>query len=451
VSRIVVLIDGEHYPPVVSAAIAALRADSDVAAAVFAGGSEKVGAPAAPEAYGVPVVRAASASEALRAAIEQYRPDAVVDLSDEPVVSSSDRFHLASVALRLGVAYRGADFHFDPPSRALVTRTPALSIVGTGKRVGKTAVSAHVARTLTSAGSRVVVLAMGRGGPEMPELIRGDEVALTTSDLLALARAGVHAASDNYEDAVMARVATVGCRRCGGGMAGSVFFSNVPEGALLADGLGMDLILLEGSGAAVPPVAADASLLVVGAAQGPGYVTEYFGPLRVATADAIIVAGAEDSPVSAALTSAIITAVREQQPGIPVVPVTFRPRAIAPIGGSRVFFATTAPSALLPTLVEHLERHHDCTVVASSPHLSDRARLRADLEQAKGTFDVLLTELKAAAVDVVVEAGDAAGVPVVLADNVPHATDGTDLEAMIRDLADLASQRGRGRVTADGS
>ena len=54
---------------------------------------------------------------------------------------------------------------------------------------------------------------MGRGGPPEPELIRGDEVALTTADLLALARQGRHAASDNYEDAVMSRVVTVGCRQ----------------------------------------------------------------------------------------------------------------------------------------------------------------------------------------------------------------------------------------------
>jgi cyclic 2,3-diphosphoglycerate synthetase len=445
VSRIVVLIDGEHYPPVVRGAIAALSADHEVAAAVFAGGTEKVGAAAAPEAYGLPVVRGATAGEALRDALERYRPDAVIDLSDEPVVTSSDRFHLASIALGLGVEYRGADFDFRPPSRALVTRTPALAIVGTGKRVGKTAVSAHVARTLSSDGRRVVVLAMGRGGPEQPEIIRGDEVALTTTDLLALARAGAHAASDNYEDAVMARVATVGCRRCGGGMAGSVYFSNVPEGAQLADGLGMDLVLLEGSGAAVPPVAADASLLVIGAAQGPGYVRDYFGPLRVQAADAVVVAGAEEEPVAVALTAAIINAVRVLRPDIPVVPITFRPRPIESVKGSRVFFATTAPPALLPTLVEHLESNHGCMVVAASSHLSDRARLRADLDEARGSFDVLLTELKAAAVDVVVEAGEEAGVPVVLADNVPHATDGTDLDAMVRALAELALERGEGR------
>ena len=29
---------------------------------------------------------------------------------------------------------------------------------------------------------------------------------------------GVHAASDHWEDALMSRILTIGCRRCGGGM-----------------------------------------------------------------------------------------------------------------------------------------------------------------------------------------------------------------------------------------
>jgi cyclic 2,3-diphosphoglycerate synthetase len=269
-------------------------------------------------------------------------------------------------------------------------------------------------------------------------------VALTTGDLLALARKGVHAASDCYEDAVMARVATVGCSRCGGGMAGATFFGNVEEGAALADGLGMDLLLLEGSGAAVPPVHADASLLVVGAAQGTGYLTDYFGPLRLFLADAVVVAGAEEPVASRSLTGEMIAEVRRARPGVPVLPVVFRPVPIEPVAGRRVFFATTAPPELVPVLARHLEAEHGCEVVATSGNLSDRARLTDDLVGAAGTFDVLLTELKAAAVDVVAEASEAAGVPTILCDNVPLALEG-DLDATVRDLAALAAERGKGR------
>lgn len=444
-SRIVVVIDGEHYPPVVRETIVALARSHDVAAAVFAGGTEKVGIDEADITYGVPVVRGTTPAAALVAALKQYAPDMVVDLSDEPVISSADRFRLASIALGEGVSYVGADFQFDPPEPEVWTGTPTLAVVGTGKRVGKTAVSAHVARLLHGMGTEPVVLAMGRGGPEEPELLRGDLIQLTTEDLLGFARQGRHASSDNYEDAVMSRVMTVGCRRCGGGLAGTVFASNVPEGARLADTLGAGIMVLEGSGSSVPPVGADATMLVIGASQGPGYVTDYFGPLRLAAADAVIVAGAEPSLVPAERTQAVIDAVKAARPDVPVCVITFRPRPITPIAGRRVFFATTAPAAVLPLLSAHLEKEYGCTVVASSSALSDRMRLMADMKAADGTYDTLATELKAAAIDVVAMAGEALGVPTVLTDNVPVAVSGDDLEEVTSRLTRLAMERAAGR------
>lgn len=439
--RALAIIDGEHYPPVVRAALAELAASYDVVAAVFAGGTEKVDEGGDAEPYGLPVVRRNDVADAVRDGIDLYAPDVVIDLSDEPVITSADRFRLASVALGRHVAYLGADFRFEPLSADTFTTTPTLAIVGTGKRVGKTAVSAHIARLLHGSGLTPVVLAMGRGGPESPELLRGDEVRLTTEDLIAFARAGRHASSDNYEDAVMSRVMTVGCRRCGGGMAGRTSFSNVAEGARLADGLGADIMVLEGSGAAVPPVHADASLLVIGAAQGAGYVSDYFGPLRLASADAVVVAGAEPALVSAQRTAALVAEIRRQRPEVPVVAVTFRPRPIEPIEGRRVFLATTAPQALVPVLAAHLEDAYGCAVVASSPHLSDRVRLREDLDAAAGTFDLLVTELKAAAIDVVAMTGEEYGVPTVLADNVPVQVSGDDLDATALAVAALARRR----------
>jgi cyclic 2,3-diphosphoglycerate synthase len=444
VSRIIAIIDGEHYPPVVRAALAQLAGTHEVVAAVFVGGSEKVDG-AAPADYGIPLVHGTDAGSALREAVLAYAPEAAVDLSDEPVLTSADRFRLAGVALECGLTYIGADFQFDPPLVESETVTPTLAIVGTGKRVGKTAVSAHVARILQASGRRPVVLAMGRGGPAEPVLLRGDEVALTTADLLEFARAGRHASSDNYEDAVMASVPTVGCRRCGGGMAGSVFYSNVAEGAALADGLGMGVMLLEGSGAAVPPVLADATLLVVGASQGIAALTDYFGPLRLARADAIVIAGAEPALVAPAVVDAMVVHARLARPDARVSAVTFRPRPLAAVEGLRAFLATTAPPALLPVLREHLEREYGCTVVTASADLSDRAALRRELAAAAGTYDVVLTELKAAAIDVAAEAADAAGVPTVLLDNIPVTVAGDDLEETALVLADLAVARAEAR------
>jgi len=444
--RVVALIDGEHYPPVVRFALDELRRTQDVVAAVFLGGTEKVAEHDADEdTYGLPVVRGASGDDALRTALDAFPCDAVVDLSDEPVVSPADRFRLASIALERGAAYEGADFRFTPPTPRAVTRTPALAIIGTGKRVGKTAVAGYVARRLTAGGRDLVVLAMGRGGPPKPELIHGEQVSLTVPDLLALARQGRHASSDNYEDAVMARVTTVGCRRCGGGMAGETFFSNVAEGAQLADELGKELLVLEGSGAAIPPVHHDASLLVVGAGQGIRYVREFFGPYRLHVADGVIVASAEEPIASRAEVADLVSAIRALRPDIPVAVTTFRPVPVAPIEGLRVFFATTAPAAILPTLVAHLEREFGCEVVAASPHLSNRGALREDMSRAAGRYDVLLTELKAAAIDVVASAGEEAGVPTVLCDNVPCAIEG-DLDGSIEAAARLAIERGAERA-----
>ncbi|MDH4139660.1 MAG: 2,3-diphosphoglycerate synthetase [Coriobacteriia bacterium] len=444
-NRVVALIDGEHYPPVVRFALDRLSQESEVVAAAFLGGTEKVDLDAGFATYGVPIVAEATAEESLAAAIAAYSPDEVVDLSDEPVVSSTDRFRLASVALSSGVDYRGADFAFTAPRVAVVPTTPTLGLIGTGKRVGKTAISGYVARLLKSRGHDIAVLAMGRGGPAEPELIHGERVKLTTPDLLELARQGKHASSDNYEDAVMSRVTTVGCRRCGGGMAGETFFSNVEEGARLADTLGKELIILEGSGAAIPPVHADANILVVGAGRGVVYVDGYFGPYRMGLADSVIIASAEEPVATQAQVDEIRTEIARQRPDVPCVVTTFRPCPIESVDGKRVFFATTAPAEVLPKLTEHLEKKHGCEVVAASAHLSNRSMLRVDMQLAAGRYDVLLTELKAAAIDVVAEAGDEAGVPTVLCDNVPVAFGGADLDEEVGRVAGLAIERGRQR------
>jgi cyclic 2,3-diphosphoglycerate synthase len=444
----VALIDGEHYPPVVRFALEELSREHEVVAAAFLGGTEKIDLERGLDTYGVPLVTGATPAEALATALTHWAPDAVIDLSDEPVLSSAERFVLASLTLEHGAAYRGADFAFEPQGALATPVTPVLALIGTGKRVGKTAISADIARRLKAMGRDVVVLAMGRGGPAEPELIRGEEVALTTPDLLALARLGRHASSDNYEDAVMSRVTTVGCRRCGGGMAGATFFSNVREGAALADSLGKELLISEGSGAAIPPIAFDAAVLVVGAGRGATYVRDYFGPYRVAQADLVVIATAEEPIASPGEIAAIHALIAEQRPELPVIATTFRPHPIEPVAGKRVFFATTAPAAILPRLAGHLTAEYGCEVVGMSAHLSDRLRLRSDMAAYAGGYDLLLTELKAAAIDVVASAGEEAGVPTVLCDNVPMPVDGADLGAEVARVAQLALDRGRARGEA---
>src|SRR2546423_11629146 len=137
--------------------------------------------------------------------------EVVVDLSDEPVLGPRERFLLASRALAAGLRYEGADFRCEPPQYASFP-LPSLAVIGTGKRVGKTAVTGHVARLLAR-DRDVIVVAMGRGGPAEPELIATPP---TLENLVALSRSGRHAASDHLETAALARGPTVGCPRAGG-------------------------------------------------------------------------------------------------------------------------------------------------------------------------------------------------------------------------------------------
>ncbi len=417
--RIIALIDGEHYEPVVSAGIEQLRQRFDVRVAIFLGGTEKVLEKGSYD-IGVPVIAADDPVRAMEDAIVEHEASRVFDLSDEPILTYTDRMRLASHALAKGASYSGPDFDFRPPSFAPVLTTPSLSIIGTGKRVGKTAVSAYVARQLKLEGLKPCVVAMGRGGPPEPEIIRGDELSLDADDLLEFVRQGKHAASDNVEDALMARVMTVGCRRCGGGMAGRPFVSNVVEGAIVANSLGAGIVVMEGSGAALPPVRVDAVLLVASAHQPLEHVIGFLGTYRLLLADLVCLTMCEEPMASRGDIERMTKAIAGIRPDLRVVPTIFRPRPLEPMEGERVFFASTAAEGMAERLARSLEEETGCEVVGVSSHLSNRPLLRRDIEAAP-EFDCLVTELKAASVDVATDMARAMGKRVVYCDNEPVA------------------------------
>ena len=428
--RVVAIVDGEHYPPVVRAALEEI--DDLVVAAVLVGGTEKLRGDV--DGYGVPL------EPTVEAAIDRHQPDLILDLSDEPVLGPPERFALASRVLALGLPYEGPDFRFDPPP-AIGVDVPTLAVIGTGKRVGKTAVTGHVARRLAST-RRTVVVAMGRGGPPEPEVV---VVRPTVETLLELSRNGRHAASDHLETAIVAGVTTVGCRRCGGGLAGAVAVSNVVEGVLVATGLGAELVVLDGSGAALPPVAADRRVLVASAAQPVAVTAGYLNTYRARIADLVVVTMAEDDAPHAELRDALRAHTR---PWTPVVCTVLRPRPLEPVDGASVAFFCTAPPQRHERLAEHLEVAHGARVTSVSGNLSDRVRLREDLAAADA--DVFLVELKAAAVDVVVEEASRRGVRVVVAANdiVPLPGESLLDEALERLAAEavaLAPERVRSR------
>jgi cyclic 2,3-diphosphoglycerate synthetase len=413
--RALAIVDGEHYAPVVRDALAELP--YDVVAAVLIGGTEKL---RGGEEYGVPL------ADDVEAAVARFSPEIVVDLSDEPVLGPVERLALASRVLALGLPYVGADFRFDPPALEPFP-LPSLAIVGTSKRVGKTAVTGHTARLL-SAERRVVVVAMGRGGPPEPETIT---VPPTVDALVALSREGRHAASDHLETAALVGVETVGARRCGGGLAGAVFSSNVPEAARVAAALEPELTIFDGSGAALPPIAVDRTVVVVGGHQPPEIAAGYLNVFRLLCADLVVVTMAEEGTGWERTRDAVRNVVPS---GVDVVATVLRPRPAADVSGRRVAYFCTAPQPAHGTLSAHLAAEHGAEVVHVSGSLADRDALRAELEGLEA--EVFLVELKAAAVDVVAEHALARGAAIVLAANevIPVAGE-LDLDGMLLEMA----------------
>jgi cyclic 2,3-diphosphoglycerate synthetase len=420
--RILALVDGEHYPPVVRAAIEALP--PTVVGAVLLGGTEKLTSTGLPD-LGVPVVTGPSPEAALLAGLDRFAPDVVHDLADEPVVDGRVRLRLAALALVRGVSYRGADFMFEPPPRPRVATKPTIAVIGTGKRTGKTAVAAHLARLLKNDGRPPVIVTMGRGGPPEPELVDPASFDLSAAGLVALAAGGRHAASDHLEDAVMAQVATVGTRRCGGGLLGAPADSTFAAGVLVANQRHETLLVLEGSGAAVPPVHADATVCVVPATADPELVIGHLGLYRLLLSDLIVVTMAETSLAHSGTVASLERDVRGLVQGsvsgvtaaVPkVVSTVFRPFPLESISGRRVFYATTAPASAVNQLAEHLGHEHGAEVVGTSHHLAHRPQLAADLEKAEKA-EVLVAELKAAAVDLASRVALERGMEVVFCDN----------------------------------
>ncbi|HJS25533.1 MAG TPA: 2,3-diphosphoglycerate synthetase [Actinomycetota bacterium] len=436
--RVLVLVDGEHYPPVTRWGIEIARERGfEPVLAMLLGGTEKLSAGGLPD-VGVPIRRVSgSRASALAEAIEGAQPEGILDLSDEPIVDYRERMELAAVALARGVSYLGPDFRLDPPFDEPPIPVPTLAVIGTGKRTGKTAITGAVARVAAERALDPVVVAMGRGGPAEPQVAEPGTVTLET--LFERVRRGEHAASDYLELAVTSGVTTVGARRAGGGLGGRPMATNVREAAEVAAGLGAGIVIVDGSGTAVPSMPWDAGILVVPATLPPEYLGGYLGPLRLLLSDLVVVtmahspAGLENIPI-------LRSHVERLHADARLIVTDFEPQPLGELQGRDVFFTTTAPEAVAERQVALLERSHGCRVVGWSARLADRAGLSQDLDGAEA-YDVLLTEIKAAAVEVASDRAVAAGAQVIFTDNVAVAVEGDDLPAAFAETIDLARER----------
>jgi cyclic 2,3-diphosphoglycerate synthetase len=443
--RALALVDGEHYPPTTTWGLATGRAlGYDIVACLFVGGREKLTTDGPIELGEIPVEDAGQDLRAgLAAALDRHRPQVVLDLSDEPILGYGERMEVAAVTLAAGVRYVGPDFALEPPLSGSHLSVPTLAVIGTGKRSGKTAVAGEAARTAERGGLHPVVVAMGRGGPPGPQVVQAGTVSLDR--LLDLVRRGEHAASDYLEDAITTGVTTVGARRSGGGLAGRPFASNVREAAEAAERLGPGLLILEGSGAAVPPVPWDAGVLVAPAGLRPEYLGGYLGPFRLLLSDLVIFTMSRGPDGGPRDLSDLISHVRRLRPDARIAVTDLRPVALGEVRGRKVYFTTTAPQAALPGLVTSLERSARCSIVGASHRLGDRVGLARDLEEAPA-FEVLATELKAAAVDVAARWAQSRGTEVVFVDNRPETIEGDGpLPDLLLETARVAVDRAKQR------
>jgi cyclic 2,3-diphosphoglycerate synthase len=405
----IALIDGEHHPAAVRDALDRLESERPLAGVVFCGGEEKVPAEVldAPEDhYGRPVAAGERPEDALRRIAAESGAGVVVDLADEPVLPASDKLRLAAVALHLGLDYEAPGTRIDAPRYEQIDFAgPKLAVIGTGKRTGKTAVAGHWGSLLRERGVRPVIVSMGRGGPAEPELARA---GTSLDDLMRIAEQGRHAASDYLEDAALAGVDTVGCRRVGGGLAGEPYASNVVEGARLAVSLEPDALILEGSGACVPPVEADRTVCI---ARERAATLDELGPYRLLRADLALVMDPELAGEVAAVC-----------PG-ETMRCELRPEPAEELpAGARVAVFSTGPG-----------RYEGIEPVVSSSNLARRSALAEDLDRAAAErCDVYLLELKAAAIDTVAARARREGARIVFLRNRPVGLDGDLDRALVK-------------------
>jgi len=433
--KLAVLIDGEHYPKINYDAIQKLRGifKGSIAGIIFLGGTEKLIFNELEKFYGYNVFNINDIDADFLAALDIFKPDLVYDLSDEPVVNHTIRMKIASYCFASQCSYAGPDFCFEYEPKDKVISKPSLLIIGTGKRVGKTAVSAYIAKLLSTKND-VCIIAMGRGGPEKPQIIRGEQIEITPEYLLSISRSGLHASSDYIEDALFSRVTTVGCRRCGGGFGGKFFISNISAGLKAAENLEPEIIIVEGSGASIPPVKTDLVICVLGAYQEWSDLVGYLGIYRIVISNLVFITMCEEPLADKGKVDFLEREIKRINPGAKIVKSVFRPEPVYSIENKKIFLVLTAKNLVEYKIKNYLEDKYNCKVIKVSFNLADRQKLRAELNSINN-YDMLLTELKAASVDMVTEFALENGKEINYLNNVPVIIEGKKyINNLIADL-----------------
>jgi cyclic 2,3-diphosphoglycerate synthetase len=174
-------------------------------------------------------------------------------------------------------------------------------------------------------------------------------------------------------------------------------------------------------------------VLVVSAHQDAELACGYLNAYRILISDLIVLSFAEPGERLDQLRRRVAAL----RPDLQLIATSMRPRPLTPVAGKKVALFTTAPKRALRQLGEHFERAHGADVVHVSGSLARRQELAKELAQIDA--EIFLVELKAAAVDVVIEEAVARGCEVGLIDNELVPLEGEPgLEPALLELAQQA-------------
>ena len=158
-----------------------------------------------------------------------------------------------------------------------------LGVIGTGKRTGKTAVAGHLATLLRERGVRAGGRLDGAGRAGRAAARAGRRAARRRAPARDLERRGARGLRLSGGRGARRRRDASAAGAAAEGPAGEVFDSNVVDGVRLALSLDPDAIVLEGSGASLPPVAAHRTVCVT--RRRAQDALSGLGPLRLMRSD----------------------------------------------------------------------------------------------------------------------------------------------------------------------
>ena len=477
-ARAVFLIDGVHKVDNIVGGVKWLCGEHDCIAAglVWIGGSEKISdmdsyCAELEQALGAGVIVEGEVQDGfanpiagLKAALEKFHPETVIQLSGAPQVNRQLMNRLAAVAVGYGASYVAGGTVFREKRVDFDPGKPSLGLYATDKRVGKTSFGIYLAALASGLKGRKtdwqsITITHSRGGPPEPPVLRiGSPPAddqdtpttlaeiyrhrFTADTLEKLLDFGLHGASDVYEVAlvlseylseyemlgnVAPEVCVIGCRRSGAGYFHEFAVSNVLAGLEQAKILEGNIIIHEGSGAEHPPVKVDGTVTLVPADADLQMLEDFPG---LDTTDMVILVHCQPETADSMEIDYLEDFIRGRNPGVPIVRTMFETEvvgnqdtALENLSGSTCACFTTAPRLAHNRIRQALENRYSTEVVSVSSSLSRDKAMRAEIDslmQDSNPPDTFLFEIKARGVEGVKYVREKYDCPTMYLSNIPR-------------------------------